>query len=103
MYTVEKTEIAKITNWCISVICRGLRQVDEKISRLARRVHLSVVYPWVYRASGAYRLNNIGTTLGWSKDDSKEREKEREKKKGGRTTGFGGPRERRSTAVRLRG
>lgn len=73
------------------VNARGLRQVDEKIPWLARGMHLSVVYP-VYRASGAYRLNNAGATLrgrqGWRRNE-----------RGGPR--FGGPR-RATLDARLR-
>jgi len=65
--------------------------VDEKIPRLARGMHLSVVYP-VYRASGAYRLNNTGAIRReWGARVAKER-------RGGeirRTSSV-----RRSTAIR---
>lgn len=77
------------------VNARGLRQVDEKIPRLARGMHLSVVYP-VYRASGAYRLNNTGATpgewQGWRRNEGRGGERERER--------FGGP---RACDARLRG
>lgn len=70
---------------------RGLRQVDEKIPRLVRGMHLSVVYP-VYRASGAYRLNNTGATpgewQGWRSNEGR----------GGRDSADPGV--RRSTAIR---
>jgi len=55
------TFLEQIKRWGQCVNAWGLRQVDEKISRLTRGMHLSVVYP-VYRASGAYRLNNTGST-----------------------------------------